>query len=88
MSETTTRARSTACATCGNEYDKAFRVETAAGESFWFDSIECASARIAPKCAHCGCTVLGHGVESPSDVFCCAHCAEQVGEDRLVDRAQ
>ena len=30
------------CATCGNQYDKAFQVTTADGESSVFDSFECA----------------------------------------------
>ena len=34
------------CATCGNDYDKAFRGN--AGESSWFDSFECAIQAMAP----------------------------------------
>jgi hypothetical protein len=29
----------------------------------------------------------GHGVESEAGIFCCAHCAEMAGDERLVDRA-
>jgi len=29
-----------------------------------FDSFECAIHRLAPACAHCGCKVVGHGVEA------------------------
>ena len=39
------------CDTCGNDYDKAFKVEWHGGTGT-FDSIECAAARIAPECAH------------------------------------
>jgi hypothetical protein len=51
------------CETCGNEYDKAFKI-TLAGQSHTFDSFECAIHSLAPQCAHCGCKVIGHGVES------------------------
>lgn len=37
----------TPCATCGNEYDKAFTV-TQAGETLTFDSFQCAIHRMAP----------------------------------------
>ncbi|UGT45673.1 hypothetical protein LTV02_13250 [Nocardia yamanashiensis] len=73
------------CQTCGNDYDKAFTV-TRDGRSATFDSIECAAAVLAPECAHCGCRILGHGVESGDSIFCCAHCAERAGHSALVDR--
>jgi len=49
------------CDVCGNDFDNAFTVRTAAGEELTFDSIECAAHRIAPACTHCGCRILGHG---------------------------
>jgi len=69
------------CDVCGNEYANAFEVRTPDGATHVFDSIECAAHRIAPVCAHCGCLILGHGVENDSHVFCCAACARQVGAD-------
>src|SRR5215468_4023571 len=66
------------CEVCGNEYDKAFTV-TMAGRSHTYDSFECAIHALAPSCAHCGCRVVGHGVEAKGKIFCCGHCAEQVG---------
>ena len=55
------------CDVCGNEYDKAFTV-TMAGLEHTFDSFECAIHALAPRCAHCGCTVIGHGLEQdPAD---------------------
>ena len=66
------------CETCGNDYDKAFEI-TAAGESHVFDSFECAIQAMAPECAHCGCKVIGHGVEAAGSFYCCAHCANQSG---------
>ena len=51
------------CEVCGNEYDKAFEL-IAAGTSHIFDSFECAIHAIAPTCDHCGCKIVGHGMES------------------------
>ena len=75
------------CEVCGNDYDKAFRVVTSGGEEHTFDSFECAVHALAPTCTHCGCRVLGHGVESDGRIFCCAHCAQLTGVGGLVDRA-
>ena len=50
------------CEVCGNDYDKAFEVSMA-GERHTFDCFECAIHALAPTCAHCGCRVIGHGVE-------------------------
>jgi hypothetical protein len=73
------------CATCGNEYDKAFEV-TVHNETYVFDSFECAIQKLAPACAHCGCRVIGHGVEASGKVYCCANCASREGRDELRDR--
>ncbi|MQA96979.1 MAG: hypothetical protein GEV11_20885 [Streptosporangiales bacterium] len=67
------------CEVCGNEYDKTFSVHTVDGAAHVFDSIECAAHVVAPVCEHCGCRVLGHGVEADGHFFCCANCARQVG---------
>ena len=74
------------CETCGNEYDKTFDV-TVGGETHTFDSFECAIHALAPTCEHCGCRILGHGVEADGRIFCCAHCAERAGVGALRDRA-
>ncbi len=74
------------CEVCGNNYDKAFTV-TMAGRAHTFDSFECAIHELAPRCKHCGCKVVGHGVEHNGTVFCCAHCAKQAGIADLKDRA-
>jgi hypothetical protein len=73
------------CDTCGNEYDKAFQV-TMAGKSHTFDSFECAIQRLAPRCEHCQCRIIGHGVESQGKMYCCAHCAGHDGDTSLRDR--
>jgi hypothetical protein len=74
------------CETCGNTYDRAFQVVSNDGQKHTFDSFECAIMALAPTCAHCGCRILGHGVESPNAMYCCAHCAESEGTKGLVDR--
>jgi hypothetical protein len=56
------------------------------GTTHTFDSFECAIHALAPTCEHCGCRVIGHGVESDARIFCCAHCAHAAGIDRLQDR--
>ncbi|GAA2543815.1 hypothetical protein [Mycolicibacterium diernhoferi] len=73
------------CATCGNDYDKAFTVQWG-GQTATFDSVECAAVQIAPECAHCGCRILGHGLEAGGAIYCCAHCSRAAGEHTLVDR--
>jgi hypothetical protein len=73
------------CEVCGNDYDKAFQVITA-GVQHVFDSFECAVHKLAPRCEHCGCVVLGHGVEAHDRFFCCASCATQEGESGIRDR--
>lgn len=74
------------CETCGNDYDKAFEI-TAAGESHIFDSFECAIQAMAPECAHCGCKIIGHGIEGAESFYCCAYCANQSGVREAVDRS-
>jgi hypothetical protein len=73
------------CEVCGNEYDKSFDV-TIAGSTLTFDSFECAIHAVAPTCGHCGCKVIGHGVEADGRVYCCAHCAQQEGVSGIADR--
>ena len=74
------------CDVCGNDYDKAFQVMVA-GATHTFDSFECAVHRLAPVCEHCGCKVIGHGVEAGEQFFCCASCARHVGVTSVKDRA-
>ena len=74
------------CDTCGNEYDRSFQLTTADGSSYTFDSIECAAHKVAPACDHCGCRILGHGIQAGSSVFCCAACARHAGATEARDR--
>lgn len=41
------------CDQCGNDYDKAFRVNLG-DETYTFDSFECAIQELAPICPYCG----------------------------------
>lgn len=74
------------CACCGNEYDKSFQV-TSQGKTMVFDSFECAIHLLAPRCGHCAMAIIGHGVEAGGAIYCCAHCAAEMGHPELVDRA-
>jgi hypothetical protein len=73
------------CDVCGNDYDKALEVRYR-GRTNTFDSFECAIHALAPTCAHCGCRVIGHGIESEGSIFCCATCASQMGVAGARDR--
>lgn len=73
------------CEVCGNEYDKSFQVSMN-GSSHTFDSFECAIHALAPRCTHCGCRIVGHGVEQGGTYYCCARCAKARGVQGLQDR--
>jgi len=73
------------CEVCGNDYDKPLEISFQ-GQQHVFDSFECAIHALAPTCAHCGCRVIGHGVEGDGTIFCCAHCAQEQGVAGLKDR--
>jgi hypothetical protein len=73
------------CEVCGNTYDKAFTVDMD-GETHVFDSFECAIHLLAPVCAHCGCRIVGHGVEAEEVLYFCAHCAKTSGMRGVEDR--
>ena len=73
------------CEVCGNDYDKAFEVRRN-NVSHVFDSFECAIHALAPTCQHCGCRIIGHGVEVSGRMFCCASCADKAGVHGFTDR--
>lgn len=75
------------CEVCGNTYDKSFIVTSGTTEHV-FDSFECAIEALAPRCLHCQCRVIGHGVEHDGDIYCCAHCASEQGVHGLQDRTE
>lgn len=74
------------CYTCGNGYDKCFEL-ILNNNSYSFGCFECAIHKLAPTCKHCGCRVIGHGVEEKDTFYCCAHCSKAKGIHALKDRA-
>lgn len=74
------------CDVCGNDYAHSFTVEQG-GRSGTFDSFECAIQAFAPRCAHCQCTIIGHGVEASGTIYCCASCARHSGHTGVRDNA-
>jgi hypothetical protein len=74
------------CEVCGNDYDKSFEVIARDGRHT-FDSFECAIHKLAPQCVHCGCRIIGHGVEAGGQIYCCASCARHTGVRGVADRA-
>lgn len=74
------------CDVCGNDYDKTFTI-IRGDDSYTFDSFECAIHALAPRCDHCGCPIVGHGMEADGQFFCCASCAKHAGQTRMRDRA-
>ena len=66
------------CDQCGNDYAKSFEI-VQGGQRKTFDSFECAIEAMAPRCAHCKCRIIGHGVEQGGKTYCCNHCARHIG---------
>ena len=71
--------------TCGNDYDKTFRVMMN-GQIHVFDSFEYAIKALARTCVHCGTRILGHGLEKSGIFFCCKHGTTAEGFSGLCDR--
>ena len=67
------------CAQCGNDYDKSFEVKMG-DRTMIFDSFECAIQALAPVCPHCGCRIIGHGVQHNDTIFCCVQCGSSPPE--------
>lgn len=67
------------CEVCGNHYPQAFSI-VMEGVTHVFDCFECAIHQLAPVCGHCGCRIIGHGLQAGKLFFCCSHCARESGE--------
>ena len=74
------------CEICGNDYEKSLEM-VVEGNRHIFDGFESAIQALAPICPHCGCRIIGHGVENGKQIFCCVHCASAHGSTDLKDRA-
>lgn len=71
------------CETCGASYERSFKIFIN-NETHEFDSLECAIQGIAPTCPHCGCRIIGHGVDSDGVTYCCHHCL-WIGKTQSLD---
>ena len=80
------RAGMRPCDVCGNQYDKSFEV-IVEGVTHVFDCFACAIQALAPRCATCKTIIIGHGMESGAEYYCCAHCARSAGVREMQDRA-
>jgi hypothetical protein len=73
------------CDVCGNDYEDTFEIHR--GDAVrTFDSFECAIHAMAPRCAHCGCAIIGHGVQSANRMYCCSSCARAEESVYVSDR--
>jgi len=70
------------CEVCGNAGSQCFEVRLG-GESHVFDSFECAMRALTPRCGHCGCQLVGHGIVLGNTIYCSYQCAN---EDSSSDR--
>jgi hypothetical protein len=66
------------CDTCGNRSRPLLKI-LFEGKTYRFDSFECAIHKLAPRCEHCGCRIIGHVLEALEHPFCSLHCAAAVG---------
>lgn len=73
------------CEVCKNDYDKPLEI-IQDGVTHYYDSFECAIHALAPECEHCGCKIIGHGVEAGGSFYCCASCAHEEGVEAVHDR--
>ena len=72
------------CENCGNQYEGSFKIQMN-GKAHEVDCFECAINLLAPTCGHCETRIIGHGVQSGGEIFCCAHCARAEGHQQLRD---
>lgn len=72
------------CDVCGNSYEHSFQIKQN-GQAFTFDCFECAIHKLAPSCKHCGCRIVGHGIDAEGEYYCCGHCARASGFSEVKD---
>lgn len=65
------------CINCGVNIEKDY-ILFINGAEFTFDSFECAINFVAPRCAHCNTVVLGRGILSEGETYCCGHCSHSI----------
>jgi len=74
MSRNKNQQESTYCEVCGNSHGQFFEVHLG-GERHVFDSFECAMRAFSPRCGHCGCELLDHGIVLGDTLYCSTQCA-------------
>ena len=65
---------SVSCEVCGNDQGKCFEVRLG-GDRHVFDSFECEMCALTPRCGHCGCELVGHGIVLENTIYCSYQCA-------------
>jgi hypothetical protein len=73
------------CEVCSNKYDKGLEVMLP-GRDIRLTALSARSGD-GPACEHCGCNVIGYGIEVSGRFFCCAHCAKAATSAHVKDRA-
>ena len=66
--------RGAVCEVCGNGEGRCFEVHLG-GEKHVFDSFECATRCLLPRCARCECQILNPGVQIGEWLYCSYSCA-------------
>ena len=64
------------CEVCGNNQGQCFEVRLG-GDRHVFDSFECAMRALTPRCGHCGCELIGHGIVLGNTIYCSYECANE-----------
>ena len=70
------------CEVCGNAVRQGIRGDTRQRRRHIFDSFECAIHALAPECSHCGCRIVGHGMESEGEFYLLRALREPPRRDR------
>jgi hypothetical protein len=68
-----------ACIVCHHENDKNFTIKIN-NKIYTFDCFECAIYKLAPCCARCHCTIIGHGITANRLLYCGEDCVRAVIE--------
>ncbi len=69
------------CDHCGSDSDRTFDV-VRDGDTWTFDSFQCAIDAVAPRCPQCNAVIVGHGVEQEGRLNCTIHRVAQTDRGR------
>ena len=73
--------KTTKSETCGNDYERLSKSGSTAKNTSSI-AFECVIRALAPTRPHCGCRIVGRGVEKNEAIYCCAHCASEAWSNR------